>query len=247
VEGAADMTQQDPHTAQNPSADSDPFVILVLQCQQAYTAWKTAHDREQQQIHSDQYRHLLEQLWLELAQDLRQVAHGWIRSNMAPDVESLAMNMFVNIVFQLPKLRIDPDKNVRNLLITVARRGQIDEYRRSYAVSGRRQSKMLPLDSQSEMVDPASSDAVERTVNQIDRQAVLDRVWDYWLQKLSKDDMQIMRLRWHSDPPSSFGEIAERMGPGWGEDTVRQRHYRIMTATREYLRKHGLIDDNSVL
>ena len=246
----------------------------MLQCQQDYALWTAATDTEQSRdALAAKYRSNLEALWEQLAADLRLIARGWIRSNMAPDTESLALNMFANIVFNLPKLRPDPQRNVRNLLVTVARRGLIDEYRRSYASSPRRQPKsaeqqtapasgsdearmwhvtganqngVAPGDSQPEPVDPGSYNIEDRMATRIDQQALLQVVWEYWPRNLSATDFQIMKLRWQSDPPSSFRDIAEQIGAGWEEDAVRQRHHRIMNATRKYLREQGLIDDTSV-
>ena len=257
------MTLPQRSDSPEPALVSDPIVPLVLLCQQHYHLWVAAPDEPLRASRSIEYSQSLERLWFVLADDLRRVARGWIHSNMAPDIESLAMNLFANIVVHLPKLHIDPARHVRNLLLMVARRGQIDEYRRVYASTpqrqptpsdqpddtqlwqspGRRTQAGAPLDMQHEIVDPTSADIEERMIDQIDQQAILENVWnDYWPHKLSSTDFLIMELRWRMEPPSSFREIAERMGGGWSEEAVRQRHYRIIVATREYLRGRGLID-----
>jgi DNA-directed RNA polymerase specialized sigma24 family protein len=236
------MTQQD-HSPD--SSIADPFVVFVLRCQAAYTAWAVAEEPEQQRALSEAYRLLLEELWAILADDLRQITRGWMRSKMAPDAESLALNMFGNIMFNLPKLQIDPQRNVRNLLLTVARRGMIDAWR-SHVDSPRRQAGYATsIDGRSDLIDPVSSTIEERTVQRIDRETLLKAVWNYWPENLNGIEYEIVKLRWQSDPPRSFGEIAELLGPGWEETTVRQRHHRIMNKTRKYLRESGLIDDNS--
>jgi DNA-directed RNA polymerase specialized sigma24 family protein len=258
----AAMTFQQRSDSSDPAHGSDPVVRLVLHCQQHYRTWAAA-PAHQQEACSAEYSELLEQLWFRLADDLRRMARGWIHSHMAPDIESLAMNLFANIVVSLPKLRIDPARNVRNLLLTVARRSQIDEYRRVYSSGLQHQSAAGAnpadahmwqppgshtqsegsLDLQQEVIDPNSTNIEERLILQIDQQSILETVWrDYWPRKLSKIDFLIMELRWRLDPPSSFREIAGRLGAGWTEDTVRQRHFRIISATRDYLRERGLID-----
>src|SRR5439155_1547273 len=117
---------------------------------------------------------------------------------------------------------------------------------RVWHVTGANQNGAAPDGSQPDPVDPGSYNIEERMVTRIDQQALLQAVWDYWPHNLSATDFQIMKLRWQSDPPSSFGDIAEQLGAGWEEDTVRQRHHRIMNATRKYLREQGLIDDTSL-
>jgi RNA polymerase sigma factor (sigma-70 family) len=243
--------------------ESAPVARLVLLCQRSYADWSEAPAAASAAAR-EQYRGYLEQLWELIAEDLRVVARGWIRSNLAPDIESLALNMFANIVFSLPRLQIDPDRNARKFLITVARRRLIDEYRRSYVASGRRLPRPgddpapgapaarmwqppagapAAADPQSGAADAESYSAVERVAARLDQQALLAAIWAYWPKSLSSDDLRIVRLRWQSDPPCSFREIAQQLGPGVSEDTVRQRHHRILKATRAHLRESGLLDD----
>ncbi len=161
------MTQQDP--SPELSSEPDPVVALVPRCQAAYIAWSAAEEAERNAF-IDAYRLLLEELWALLAPDLRQITRGWMRSNMAPDAESLALNMFGNIVFVLPKLQIDPQRNVRNLLLLIARRGLIDEYRRNHPSSPQRQAThAASIDSQPELIDPEAH-IEERTVQRLDRE-----------------------------------------------------------------------------
>jgi DNA-directed RNA polymerase specialized sigma24 family protein len=261
-------------TLQEPSREPDPIVDLVLQCQHEYIMWKAEHDQGQAELLGAKCRQSLEALLNLLFDDLRYAARGWLRSNIASDPETLALNMFANIVFQLPKLHIDPQRPVRNLLITVARRGLIDEYRRTYSNGPRRQSSSssqdIPpqtgtpdarmwqtpgdltnqsssLDAHTELSDQKAEAVEDGIVSRISGQSILQAVWEYWQRNYSGFDLQIMQLRWQMEPPRTFMEIATRLGPGWLEATVRQRHKRIMDATRKYLREQGLIDDNSMV
>lgn len=243
------MMFQDPLEDAGRDTASDPLISLVLQSQQNYAEWTKAVDLEAKSSLGAAYRHSLEALWSMIADDLRKVARGWVRSNIASDIDTLALNMFANIVFSLPKLRIDPQRNVRNLLITLARRGLIDEYRRTYATDARRQSissdeDVNSIGTNSELIDPHSSDIEEQTAQKLDRSAILQIVWDYWQSTLSESDFRIMKLRWQSEPPVSFRDVAEQIGSGWMEATVRQRHHRIMDATRNFLRGLGVIDES---
>jgi DNA-directed RNA polymerase specialized sigma24 family protein len=244
------------------------IAVLAVLCQESYRSWASAASENDKQALRERNRSYVELLWIALADDLRIAARSWIRSQIAPDVESLAMNMFSHIIFTLPKLRIDPARNVQGLLLTVARRGIIDEYRRNYAAPVRRQPAgsaleraagtratqmwpgpsshaptVAPAEAHLEAVDPASYDAEDRVARALDNQDVLRAIWAYWPKSLSADDFQIMRLRWLSDPPRSFKEIAQLLGAGWSEDAVRQRHHRVLKDTRAHLREHGLLDE----
>jgi RNA polymerase sigma factor (sigma-70 family) len=255
------------HSEQSSDDQYENLAELVLLCQQSHTDWSGASSEATADARA-QHGVYLEQLWAAIADDLRRVARGWMRSNIAPDVESLALNMFTDIVFSLPSLSIDPKRNVRKFLITVARRRLIDEYRRISPVPKRRasQSSDEPLtpgaagarmwqtgqdaeyaaaaaDLDAGLADEASFTAEERLASRIDHQALLAAIWSYWPKSLAEDDLRIVQLRWETDPPRSFREIARQMGKDWGEATVRQRHHRILKATRAYLHSRGLLDD----
>ena len=206
-------------TANSNLPDELAFTYLAIETQQIYREWEAATDADMQTSLAEQYRKTLEALWEHIAPDLRRVARGWIRSGVAPDIETLAMNMFSYIVFKLPTLTFDAQRNIRGLLITVARRGMSDDYYRSYATSPKREPNQ-----------------------KVNSEGILSAVDIYW-DTLDEADRQIMRLRWRSDPPVSFREIARQLGPGWAEDTVRQRHHRIINATRKQLRDQNLLDD----
>jgi hypothetical protein len=218
----------------------------VVQAQALYEDWSAAEDSAAREASGELYRRQLEQLWALLADDLRMITRGWIHANMESDSEKLALHMFGNIVFSLPKLQIDPQRNVRNLLLTIARHSLIDDYRRSHSSSGQRQATLaVSIDTQPDLVDPESAQIEERIVRRLDDGALLKAVWQYWRNSLIPVDYEIMKLRWRSDPPSPFSDIAMQLGPGWEEATVRQRHHLIMRATRKYLREQGLLDDEA--
>jgi len=227
--------------------DRDPVIALTLGYQNDYAIWAAEQDAAAHEQCSIICRQWLEKLWHEIAPDLRPVARGWLRSGIALDSESLAMNMFTYIVEKLSTLNIDPQRNVRGLLVTVARRGIIDDYQHSYAVSPKRHPSRIAVsfDTIPDLIDHQNSDVEVQVMYRIDHTVVLETVWGYWKSSLVQDDMKIMHLRWQIDPPCSFRDIAQQMGAGWIEDTVRQRHHRIMNATRKHLRDRGLLDDSS--
>jgi DNA-directed RNA polymerase specialized sigma24 family protein len=221
----------------------DPqLVYTVLDALSTFQAWRAATEEEIRNSLGLQYRTEMEQLWNFLADDLRRVAHGWLRSGLAPDIETLALDMFSHIVFALPRLKIDPHGNVRAFLITVARHGMTDDYRRSYTSSpNSRPNMVVSFDEQTSEKDAARSDVEREMSEKIDNQRILAAAKEYW-KTLGPDDTIIMQLHWQTDPPRSFRAIVEQLGGGWVEDAVRLRHRRIMNATRKYLREQGAIE-----
>lgn len=231
---------------------------LAWACQQGYAAWQAAEDAATWQRLRDEHKQLLEQLWQTLQPDLERGALRWRRSGMAPDLRSLAMGMFVHIIGELPRLRLDPDRNVRHLLLKVAQHRTVDEYRRSFSdgpqargdagpapAPGAPEAQMwaepsgpvdlFALDREQELVDPQTLDAESQIVARLDLRRVVDLLWRYWPERLPQHDLQIMRLRWRVEPPVPFSEIARLLGDGWEEDTVRQRHHRILRDARRFL------------
>lgn len=241
------MTERDhgPDSAKGASGASPPDKLdeIAQHCQEHYSAWVNTQDEAEQAQYAEEYRRSLEALWEEIVPDLRRVARGWIRSGVAPDLETLAMNMFSYIVFKLPVLALDNQRNIRGLLITVARRGMSDDYYRSYASSPKRQPHIIvSFDDQLDLADEARSGVENDAVQKVNSEGILSAVDIYW-DSLDEADRQIMHLRWRTDPPCSFREIAQQLGPGWAEDAVRQRHHRVINATRKYLRDQNLLDD----
>ena len=241
------MTERDhgPDSAKGASGASPPDKLdeIAQHCQEQFFAWECAQDLAEQTQYADEYRRSLEALWEEIAPDLRRVARGWIRSGIAPDIETLAMNMFSYIVFKLPTLAFDAQRNIRGLLVTVARRGMSDDYYRSYASSPKRQpNSTISFDDQIDLADETRSGIENDAIQKVNSEGILSAVDIYW-DTLDEADRRIMHLRWRTDPPCSFRDIARQLGPGWAEDAVRQRHHRIINATRKQLRDQNLLDD----
>lgn len=220
----------------------DQVTTIALRCQELYAAWQRAMEPAEQASYAETYRHSLEALWEELAPDLGRAARGWIRSGVAPDIEKLAMNMFSYIVFKLPSITLDNHEDTRSLLLTVARRAMSEDYQHRDASSSRRRpNPTVSFDEQIDLADEARLGVENDAIQNINSESILSAVDKYW-NTLDEVDRQIMRLRWRTDPPISFREIAQQLGPGWAEDAVRQRHHRIINATRKQLRERRLDD-----
>jgi hypothetical protein len=208
--------------------------------------WQASTDDEARGNLGEQYKRDMEQLWQFLADDLRRIARKFAHGETASNIESIALTMFTNIIFVLPQLKIDPSRNVRGLLVKVASGSLSDNRRRRYENSSSSQaSKIVPYDEQQNVVDADNSNIEKNSLDKIDHTNILEAATAYWLSHLDTENRKIMSLRWLSDPPMSFREIARQLGPGWREDDVRMCHHRIMNETRKYLREQGLLEDET--
>jgi RNA polymerase sigma factor (sigma-70 family) len=232
---------------------SDPIVALVLRCQACYRTWQEANEWEQASVLYMQYDEHLQELWKLIAPDLHKIAYTWKESNIEPDVETQALNMFTDICLALPRLPIDPTRNVRSYLLSIARYRLIDIWRHQ-SKRPRRQGKNHPsdtelhsgsLDARMWLEPPravnSGGDGTDSVIASIDDKQILQAIFAYWKKSLSRHDYRIMYLRYVYDTQYSYHEIAKDLGQGWTEPTVRQRHFRIIKATRKYLREQGLI------
>jgi DNA-directed RNA polymerase specialized sigma24 family protein len=234
---------------------SDDVLDSILTCQLLQTRWVQETDLARREVYGQAYQAAVERLFELLEQDLERIARGWVRSGIAPDIHSLKYNLFTPIFQALPKLRVDPERNVRNLLLTIARRGIYDMYRQDMCGASSRSSSSSMVDSDSMQmwsqlpstygyfqldydVDRASLNAEDTWINVIDNQECLDAISQFWARALVEIDRQIVALRLRD---LTFKEITRRLGSGWGESAVRQRYHRVILRTRQHLQAIGLI------
>jgi len=218
----------------------------------------------------------IDALYYALAPDLHRLAKGWVKSqqfqhiaatsDFAKAVETLALSAFSAIVEALPLLKVDPERNVRGLLITIARRDLFDQ-EKIYSSNRREQSRgqQVPATGErdsamwwsahemrggehaaAEPKDPASGDFEERILADDQLRSLWPHVLECWQQTLPSEDLWLIIMRWFHDPPLPFKEIAELLGAGWSEAAVKQRHYRILRRTKTYLQAQGLLDGSDV-
>lgn len=250
-------------------ATSSPELLLaaVQEYQRLYAYWSTTDDlleREQTRLQLGQVQEIL---WSLIAGSLFQIAKGWAGSVIGKEhiaaqgndaLNSLALSLYIYVAEELPKLVIDPSKNVMGLLMTIVRRRLIDEQRKNmrdlsgprsstagpFAAHAAPESTMWPArvaaepiysgEALQDIIDPQSKDIEEQLVDRLYSQALWEDIQLYWQRTLTREDQCIVR-RWERDPPTPFRAIAESLGPGWTESMIRQRHYRIMRRTRQYL------------
>jgi DNA-directed RNA polymerase specialized sigma24 family protein len=230
-------------------------------------AWRATQEYEQSISARQQYDELIVELWEELQSDCMAMISARQRNDTAHDTFTLAMNLFSMLVEELPSLSIDTDRPVRNLLKQILRRRNVDEWRREHPnarqrakgsatniekppaagdahmwpAHGMESSESYIPDPSDGMIDASTIDLDERIIRSIDNAQVISLIQAFWPKNLSKEDMAIMRLRYLEDPEKSFREIATRLGKGWTEETVRQRHYRAVQKTRQFLREQGFL------
>jgi hypothetical protein len=209
-------------------------------------------------------RHCLELLWAELEQPLRAIAGKWRRSGLMQEIEGqpevvrgeegsrsvLAKHAFFYIVDQLHTVQLNPDGNPRSYLVTIAWRGLTGDERSIYSSTLRRgasQYLIVPLpehrddtEEQGRHEQLASDEDLEALLaERLDNASCRRLIEAFWEHSLSELDRQILRDRWETSPPRSFADIAARLGEGWSEAAVRQRHQRAIVRTREHLRERG--------
>lgn len=227
---------------------------VVRSYQASYARLQTTMDSLRIERLRAQLQASADELWRLLESNLMQETQPWVRIGMAPDAGALAMMRFAYILEALPRLKVDRQRTMRKLLLAVGQRGLIGEYRWAYSFEPlglRRQIDRAAephvgdLLSESVKIVDTSHSPEETTVDRLDREQMLRILRNYWQMTLSAVDLQIVRLRWQSDPPRSFDDIANELGAGWTANSVLLRHHRIMQRTRSYLRDQGLLDDDT--
>ena len=239
--------------------------IAIVNCQNLLQGWNDASTEDERAQHADRYKASLEQLWNLLADDLYAIARSWRKSNLATDVESLALSHFTEIIMALPRLKIDPTKNVRQLVFTLFRRSLITEYRTLNPLATTKPHDEKPetsvepgtpaaqfwpmrgaetlavLTDGADIPDPQSFDSEERIFRKLYTQAMMKTIREFWSSTLPPEDLSIIVARWEHDPPRPYQEIAATLGPGWTEANVRKRHQRTIERTRQYLKDNNLL------
>jgi len=220
----------------------------------------------------------LEQLYADLHQPLFKLAQGWGRSLMIQEqlaagnsyhdaLESLTMSAFGDVALALPRCKLDPDGNVCQFFVQIARHKLHDQQYKIYSDPPRvyqqdeahEYSMWPPLTSKidgvwesaagkedqsylAEPEDPASIDFDNQLIRNRDNQVYLRAVLHYWQTELPLEERVIVTLRWMVEQPFSFKAIARCLGQGWTAAAARQRHHRILQRTHTYLIEQGLVD-----
>lgn len=248
------MTAHDRDEESHQAGEVEKILRLVRLCQEQWGIW-AGSDTSLRQATRDSYRESLQLLWEALEPYLRRVAYRWLRSNLAPDVDSLTQGLFFYIIEALPQLKLNSDLNPISYLTTIAWRGCYDDYGRDRGVRRlRRPVGTQDADSSENerfrfteelpaQVADRGEGMEERIVGQLDDKRIVSTVHNYW-NTLEPANQHIMHARCSTDPPESFKEIALQLGPGWTEAAARKRFSRVMEATRAYLRDIGLLERN---
>ncbi len=195
----------------------------------------------------EQRNHLVSELWSYLQDGLIRIARRW--QTILADVygtrnlNDIALGMFTGLLLELPRLRIDPEKNPIGLLLVVADRLARQEYRRSSSM--RRLASFqgeIPIEQAGPIVDLAATDFDENISAALDDADILDEIHNFMRVSLNKIDQTIIQRRMNNTP---YKDIADRLGAGWTADAVRKRYTRAMQRVREHLRETQLLDGDS--
>lgn len=228
---------------------SDDLLDAVILFQTLHAQWALEDDTARRAAASAACQAAAERVFALLEPSLEGVARRWMGSGLAPDIQSMKLNLLTAIFLQLPRLRIDPERNLRALLLTVARYGVYDLYRADMDAADRRSRAVSDLWSggatsrlrQRLLADAAAcDDRLEDTlVERLDQRHLLEVIQLFWERALGTTDLRIVAMRLRDQP---FRTIARALGAGWTEEAARQRYHRIICRTRHHLHAIGLLE-----
>jgi len=178
-------------------------------------------------------------------------------------LEALQLSGFSYIVEVLPEVNIDPTQKLCGYLVRIARNGIYDEYQTLYRSAARpaqqdsskkaKEAELSPrktplnftfIDTRiQQLPDSHQYQLEDRLIEVMVKRDLYKIIWEYCEKQLSSQDLKIMKLRWRTDPPRQFDEVAGLLGPGWSAGAVRKRHSRIMKRVRQYLQESGMVGE----
>jgi len=281
------MSERDDHSSGHHDGDAERLGHLVRSFQKHLLEWRRicelcdgvtlgpehlAHEQLLAQRMSD----ALEQLYIAIEPSLLKLAQRWIASQQFQQIattrefpeamQTLARSAFGAVIEALPMLSVDTTRNVRGLLITIAKNDLFDQEHKIYKPSPRRKSKPEeildsgdtdgamwlssdPLSGEAsiseEIKDHSGTDFEDHILSSEQHHHVWPIVIEFWQQSLSLENLWLIQMRWFNDPAVPFKEIARRIGEGWTEAAVKERHHRILKRTRQYLKNRGLLHDGT--
>jgi len=211
------------------------YQLLIQELRQEREAGR----REQLRYETTQTTELIYHL---LEKPCRQVVRKWMGSRAfvyelsdAMDYETRLSEAtawtLAEIFKELLNIQLDPSKNIEGLIAMIARRRLTDEYRKF-----RRRRAVVAteaLDEQDEECVSYDPELDERIADaeeyQQQRQAILNYCHTY----LTPVEQNIVELC-IAEPPLSYAAVAERLGPPWNADNVRQRLCRIRKRMKQH-------------
>lgn len=257
------------HTLDEPDGhEPDPEALAgaARAYQQAYRLWQSAPAGPQQEALREHVRQAVYDLWPLLGAVLLPVAHRWARSHQLAlpsadswraAVDETLTSLCLEILDVLPRLELRPGESPAGLLRTIARRREIDSYRRltrderppaqpERAASPdndrppRRRQVSLDEGLLEDCADTLGQSLESQVIEHEYRRQVRDLTLSYWRSHLSVQEALIIRERLLRDPPSRHDHIAEMLGEPWTSELVRTRLHRLLKRTREHLRSCGI-------
>lgn len=254
--------------------DTEMFGRLVIAYQRAQSEWRGAEPGPEKEALRERVSQAVLVLWPELAAVLRPVARQWARSHQmsAPAAESWQLavedattNLCLEILDQIPRLAIRPEDNLPGLFRTIARRREIDAYRRlTRAIEERppggqrpdeppaderspRRTRVIPLDETllQSCADLFGQEFESQIVEREYQYQLRDAILAFWRGHLSSHEALIIQERFLRDPPTAHNEIAQILGSPWTSESIRTRLHRILKRTRDHLQAINLYDEDT--
>lgn len=166
----------------------------------------------------------------------------------------LGMNIFADIIEDLLRVTIDPNRNAYGLVMTMAHHALYDLNQRTQGHRRARPTRLLQSGDPDALMAPPTVRAAH-SLSYDDEGSLLDmpdpevdftarvlereRLRHCWpmvqrvLEATSAIDRYIFAQRVEQDPPTPFEIIAQQLGPGWTEGAVKQRHHRLMQRLKQ--------------
>ncbi|NJM06516.1 hypothetical protein HC891_10455 [Candidatus Gracilibacteria bacterium] len=156
-------------------------------------------------------------------------------------VESLAFNVFGDMLDILPTLKLDPERNGVALLLTIAVRQLSANDKKLRKDLHESLNGDVERDERTahEEIDAQQLELFEQTAARIAQQECVQAALAYWHETLDEIDWLLVRARLLTDPQLPFAAIVKMLRPGYNEAALRQRLSRICKRTEEYLRGNG--------
>lgn len=240
---------------------------LVSRCQVYYLQLEQERDAAAQTRLKDELAAVGYELWEELRGALIHKVRRKVRRRMSgafrdalnnpasyPNydnaVEALAKSSMLGLFEAIPRIKLDPSKNVQAYLTTVAWYGLVDMEKEIYD-EYRKQRETPIIQVSLEYMLSAVDDGHqheellrdERTpdvVSQVIDEQLSHALTIFFASTLSVEDQRIVAARLQT-PPVSYEGIVAQLGKGWTTAAARQRFARAMRRTRVFLQENQWI------
>lgn len=218
---------------------NDELYRVLIAYQEAYDRWQAAKQQEEILILKHENKERMSYLLDLIFPALRGRARGLLWKGYAPFADGegvtdrIAYSLFAGLIEELPKLKLDPTKNILGLLVKVA------VYRWRDDLGPRKLSRLVSLDEVAPDSPGLATDPIENQVLEELRRGHCRQLIEAFLDTCEEIDCLIMRARLQ-DPPVEYKDLVQHVGPGWNEAALRARYSRSKRRFQEYVKKLGV-------